>query len=163
MVLIQVRHSDISRSINALTRMQGMVVLETNEMPKRMAIDYYHLLHANIFSEKYSAGYAKYSDRYAKQKQRGGYPFPGWWKLDRELVNSLSAFKVEGGWMGGVPAGVTNEGRYIAVYGTAGEFTDVRKKQPARPVFKPTMLEYEKGGFATRGVESLKKITAQWR
>lgn len=165
MIQIQFDKTDLSRWMRALRRVKRRAHGHIKEQMQRdCATEYYQLVAANIVSEKY-APYTAYKERYAKWKQKKGYPYPGWWKLSRNLLNALSIFKQGDGWVGGIPPGVEGErGRPISVYGAAGEFKSVRPEQPDRPVFEPTMEEYGKEGgeWEKRGKEALDKVGEAW-
>lgn len=164
MILIQINPKDIANAVRAIDKLEQAIIREEDRLPMECAVDFYQLMIQNIMSEKYSTNYAPYSVRYSKRKQKEGKPFPGWWKYSRELVGALTAFKVENGWMGGIPASAYNtEGRQIAEYGGAGEFKDVREEQPARPVFYPSMIEFSKNGLITLANDALLRIAQAWK
>jgi len=165
MIQIVFDPTDMTRYLRALYKLGVKVQIWQNTICYRGATDYFQLVHKNIMSEKYSGAYPAYSEKYGKWKQKKGYKYPGWWKLEQNLLNALTVFKTEDGWMGGIPAGLGgSRGGTIAVYGSAGEFESFRGDQPARPVFEPTMQEYAKdeNGWKKRAKEALDAMKEAW-
>jgi len=165
---IEIEQKDFRRYINALSRMEETVEREVYDRQQmRSAVDYQHRLSAAILSQKYAASYSPYSRTYAMWKKRRTSVFPGYWLLSGSLLRSIRAMKLDNeSWYAGVQPGATGErGRPIAVYGAAGEYADVRKGQPARPVFRPTAEDYAKDpeGWTKRGMETLRKVRNAWR
>lgn len=118
-----------------------------------MSIEYVDDIRKNIFSGRFSSTYSPYNARYEYWKYNVFKSFGSFWYLRGELVSSLKSFKVPKGWMGGIPAGVMDSGNVswlgkgdrgrpvpIAEYARWMEYG--RKGQPARPLFRPTLIEY---------------------
>jgi len=164
---IEIDQKDLHRYLSALARIELTVEREVEDRQQmRSAIDYEHRLTSAIMSQKYAGTYSPYSRSYAMWKRRRTSVFPGYWMLSGALLRSLRVLKIGDAWFSGVQPGALGErGRPIALYGSAGEFADVRRKQPARPVFRPTLEEYRKDpeGWEKRGIETLVKVEQSWR
>jgi len=186
---VQLDQKDLARILNALDRVKKSTYEWTyNEMPKRGATKFLLLLKSNIISQRYSSLYNSLSPGYAEWKGE----LDKFWLLKGDFLRSLSAFRSNqsagilefggGQWMAGVPAGVRDSGgkswfyprssdkqkkhgsRSIATYAYYGEFGHGGKNpQPARPIFVPTLIEYEKDGWPKQGDDALKYIGRQWR
>jgi len=166
---------DVSRILLAVTKVKLAVELQKSQLPYYSAVDFQHLVIANLNSQKYASGYASYSEMYKEWKleQQVGMKF---WALYNDLVQNIKAFRVplgagQSGWIAGVVPGVTasissqmwgtvKKKVLIAQYARWMEFG--RKGQPARPLFGPTKNEYRRGGFPKRGQQSLNKIKWSW-
>jgi len=158
---------------NALTRTSSILKLEKNDLPYRNAVAFSHLIVANINNQKYAAGYAPLNERYKEWKSKYGRTKKGFWALFNRLIGRVSAFKVTGGWMGGIEAGHKVSGTSWLGKGNKGHAVDIaeyarflefgRRRQPERPLFQPTTVEYWKEGFVKEGVQSLRKVKGAWR
>lgn len=166
--------SDFVRYIRALRRLSTIAGHQLNDLPYRQALDYVDLVRKNINSNRYAGRYSPYSKRYADWKYNIFKATGGFWILRGELESALKTFKIGKGWMGGLPAGVTDSGNVswlgagdkgrpvpIALYGQWMEYG--RRGQPPRPVFQPSLDEYGSSGAIKRGIESLKRIRSGWR
>ena len=86
-------------------------------------------------------------------------------------MKSLGAYKLGGGYIGGVQPGAMDSGGKSwygkGKMGAKGESKSIemygRVEEHRRPVFTPTMDEYEKDGWQKRGDEMLKRIEADWK
>jgi len=173
MIQIQFNQADLNRWMRAVDKVQNKAKLWIeNEMQRRCATDYFQLVQKNIMTQKYSAGYKPYNERYAKWKYpKGTGAGIDFWILGGDLVRNLQIFKHGGGWVGGIPPGIKDSGgkswlgprfggkgksKKIAMYGA--------KAEALRPVFKPTMEEYadDKNGWQKRGREALNYIKGAW-
>jgi len=170
----------LARWMKAIDKINAVLKKEKQDLPYRNAVDFSHLLVNNINSQKYSAGYAPLNTRYKEWKSKYGRSGREFWALFNRLIQRISAFKVTGGWMGGIEAGLKVGdtswfGKGIGRAGKGGglgHIVDVaqyarwlefgRKRQPERPLFQPTTVEYWKEGFVKRGAESLQKIKGAW-
>lgn len=173
MIQIQFNQADLIRWMSALRRVKRRAHSQIKtQMQMNCAIEYHQLVHKNIMSEKY-APFTAYEDRYAKWKKKKGYKYPGWWKLNLDLVNALTIFKQGDGYVGGIPPGVMDsggksygEGRayLIAKYGWIAEWGGIfaGQKHPARAVFKPSMDEYAKDDWKKQGQKALNKVGEAW-
>lgn len=174
MIQIQFNQADLTRWMSALRRVKRRVNSRIKgQMQMDCAIEYYQLVHKNIMSEKYAGSYAPYSKAYAKWKKKKDYKYPGWWKLNLDLIKALTIFKQGDGYVGGVPPGVMDTGGKsygkgrpykIAKYGWIAEWGGVFAGQahPARAVFQPTMDEYAKDSWKKKGQEALNKVGGAW-
>ena len=173
MIQIQFNQADLRRWISAIYRIKRRVRGRVKEqMQMDCAIEYHQLVHKNIMSEKY-APFTAYAGAYEKWKKKRNYKYPGWWKLNLDLVNALTIFKQGDGYVGGVPPGAMDMGGKsygkgraykIAKYGWIAEWggSFAGQKHPARAVFKPTMDEYAKDGWEKKGEEVLDKVREAW-
>ena len=171
MISVKVNQKDITRILNALKRIEATVKVQgLDTMPWKCATDYYQLVMTNI--QKRTRAAPAYSKRYRNWKYEYGWQgYPSPWKLRGDLVKSLGAYKLGDGYIGGVQPGAMDSGgkswfgkgkagpkgpsKSIEMYG--------RVEENRRPVFEPTMKEYEQDGFQKRGDEMLKRIEADWR
>jgi len=161
--------SDLARINAALTRLDQAAISAKENLPIRNAMDYVDLLTKNITSQKYMLASGQYNKRYKswKQQQNVGMKY---WLLGRDLINSLSVFGHEGGWIGGVPedvyesqtkswlrpmGSVIGKKKKIAMYGWANE--------GLRPVFKPTKEEYRQNGMVDRAKDVINVFAMNWR
>lgn len=173
---IEVNNEDLNRIVSAFKRLEvRSPEIVADKMQRRCATDYFQKIFKNIVSGKYSGGYRSYSKRYAKWKSdlNLGLEF---WVLQGDLLNALTAFQEDGGWVGGIPAGVMDSGgkswlgrldkgdrKDIAWYARLMEFGSSDGKQPARPLFEPTAIEYSQTEWPKRGEEALREVGDLWR
>jgi len=175
--------SQLNRWLFALARVDNMVtVAETRDNPRKNAVDFANLLRRNITTQKFANSYAPYNDQYRKWKATygRGRGTSDYWQLFGDLLAAITVTQVgvgrgkSKGWLGGVPAGVTDQGgkswfgkgdkgepKVIAQYGQWGEYG--RRGQSPRPVVTPTTDEYKKDGFIDQGEKSLNNVSRQWR
>ncbi len=164
--------NDYDRIMNALRKLEVLgPVMIRDDMQRRCAADFYQLVFSNIVTRKYTGGDPQYSPRYAKWKMENvGHLHP--WLLKGDLLETLTAFKSQSGWMGGIPSGIKDSGgkswkgsldrgpaKTIAWYGRKLEFD---RKKP-RPVFQPTTEEYSREGWKRQGREALREVGNLWR
>lgn len=169
--------NQLRRWMSALNDVEKRVPFQVTEnMQRTCSIDYAHRVMRNIMGGRYGAGsppVPSYHPRYARWKLEN-FGNIGTWRLKGDLVRNITFFKVENGWMGGVPNGVYDSGgkswygqgdrggtKEIARYGRANEF-GLHK----RPVFGPTRQEYMEDaddGWMKRGEEVLVRIGQRWR
>jgi len=182
MIKIKLNETEYKRILRALKKLQNRAKwwfeVDGGEMNRRCAIGYAQLLIKNIMTEKYAAGYAPYHPRYRQFKQ--DYFSQGWWRLKGDLVKNVVNFKEGIGWMGGVPAGVFDTGgkswfgmgkrgkpKSIAMYARVGEFGGKLPRgggdHPARPVFRPTMEEFERTSWPKQIEYATDDIKRAWR
>lgn len=171
-VYIRFNRLHLARWNRSINKINSILKLEKNDLPFRNAVEFSNLLVDNINSQKYSAGYASLNDRYKDWKIKHGRSKKEFWSLFNRLIQRISAFKVTGGWMGGIEAGMKVGGTSWFGKGDKGHIVDVaqyarflefgRKGQPERPLFQPTTVEYWKDGFVKIGAESLHKIRGAW-
>ena len=162
-----------TRYLNALNKTVSIVKMEKNDLPHRNAIRFSHLIVANISTQKYAAGYAPLNPRYREWKSQYGRSGKEFWALFNKLIGRVAAFKVAGGWMGGIEAGEMTGGTSWYGRGDYGHSVDIgeyarflefgRSRQPARPLFQPTTVEYWRDGFVKEGIQSLRKVKGGWK
>ena len=169
---IRFRRSDYTRWLRATAKIQAEALRESLNLPYRMAVGYTNLVRSNISTGKFTAMYAPYSERYYHWKYFIFGSSGGFWYLKGHLLRSLTTFRHENGWMGGIPAGIQVEGSswfgegqtgrpaYVAEYGNWMEFG--RGRQPARPLFTPTLKEYRENEALKEAVVSLNKVASRW-
>jgi len=171
MISVKVNKADAQRIMSALSGLTQVVKTQGLEtLPWKCAVDYYQLVMKNIQHRRApSPGYSKRYRNWKYEYGWMGYPSP--WKLKGDLVASLGAYKFGEGYLGGVQPGKMDSGgkswfgkgkkgakgpsKSIEMYG--------RVEESKRPVFEPTMKEYEKEGFQKRGDEMLKRMGAEWK
>ena len=168
----------LKRWLRACDRELGAALIETDRLPFRMATDYADLIRVNITTGKYDAAYQGYNLRYYNWKYNVFKSKGGFWKLRGELFKAISVFKhTDGklkGWMGGIPSGEMDSGNVswlgkgdkgrrlpIALYARWMEFG--RRRQPERPLFQPTLVEYRTGKAIEQFGRSMAKIKGAWR
>lgn len=164
---------ELKRWIAAVNKVSSVLKTEKVGLPYRNAVEFSHLVVNNISTQKYAGGYAPLNTRYREWKEQYGRSGKEFWALFNNLIQRISAFKVKGGWMGGIESGMMVGGTSWFGRGNVGHLVDVaeyarwleegRKGQPARPLFAPTTEEYWEDGFFKKGAESLRKIKGAWR
>lgn len=181
-IKVEVSKNDIRRITRALERVKRSVNREREELPYRMAVDYVNLLRRNIMTQKFAGSYAPYNPRYAKWKEQY-FATTGYWVMRGEIINNLTTYRDRGyknRWIGGLPPSLSmvpssswfyppgaggqkpksiNMYAYVNEYG--GNYSGY--SHPARPIFRPTKVEYERGNFRRRGLEALQLIGRSWR
>jgi len=175
MIYVSPVANDLSKILFAVAKVESAVELQKTDICYYAAVDFQHLVIANLTNQKYASSYAPYSEIYKdwKLKQKVEMKY---WKLYGDLVQNIKAFKVpigggKSGWIAGVVPGVkaskssqmwgTAKRRIlISTYARLNEFG--RKDQPPKPLFVPTKNEYSEDGFPKRGQKSLDKIKWSW-
>jgi len=157
--------------VNAIKRIETTVKVQgLDTMQWKCATDYCQLVMANI--NKRTRPTPAYSKRYRNWKyEYGWHGYPSPWKLRGDLVKSLGSYRFGEGYIGGVrPGAMDSGGKSWYGKGKLGPKGDAkpiemygRVEENRRPVFEPTMKEYEKDGWQKRGDEMLKRIEADWR
>ena len=148
------------------------VIIEQNDLPMRSAIDYFTRVSANIASQKFAGQWAPLNQRYREWKIFAFGVDKGFWVMSGILQKSLTAFKVEKGWFGGIPEGAMaprmswfgdKPGTPISVaeYGYWTEYG--RNNQPERPLFRPTLEEFKDEGWPKLANFTIGKMMAAWR
>jgi hypothetical protein len=176
---IKFNQSDIRRYLRALKRVERAVDREKRELPYRGAVDYVNLLTKNIMSQKYLAGAAPYNPKYEKWKSQH-FMMRGFWIMRGEIIRSLTVYRDRHPqrWIGGLPknAGMvpgsswfmppgSGKPKSINMYAYVNEYGGVYAgyNHPARPIFRPTKVEYQRDGFPKRIKESKNIIGRSWR
>lgn len=136
------------------------------EFNRRCSVAYANKVIANILSNKWR--FMPYTERYAKWKREAGLGSEPFWKLKGDLISSMTSFRENKGWVGGIPANVLdsggkswlhklNEGKIkrkkIAMIATVLEFGgDYRSRgggfHHKRPVLSNTLDEFEAGNYS---------------
>ncbi|MHA2047153.1 MAG: hypothetical protein ACW99G_20365 [Candidatus Thorarchaeota archaeon] len=158
----------------AIDRLRKIALIQENELPRRMSIDYVDLIRKNIYTGKYNATYPRYNQRYMWWKYLVMHSVGSFWYLRGELVLSLRSRKAKRGWFGGIPEGVLDSGNVswlgkgdrgrripIAQYAHWMEYG--RAGQPPRPLFRPTLIEYSQGKALVRLKEVRNMLIGAWR
>ena len=163
----------LKRWIAATNRLSALLKVEKKELPYRNAVKFSLLIVHNISTQKYAGGYAPLNTRYKEWKKQYGRSRKEFWALFNNLIQRVAAFKVVGGWMGGIEAGHLVGGTSWFGKGDKGHSVDIaeyagwlergRSGQPARPLFQPTTEEYWKEGFVKEGIQSLRKVKGAWK
>lgn len=163
----------LKRWIAATNRLSALLKIEKRELPYRNAVKYSLLVVENISTQKYAGGYAALNPRYREWKKQYGRSGKEFWALFNKLIQKVSAFKVAGGWMGGIESGEVVGGTSWFGKGDFGHPVDIaqyagwlehgRSGQPARPLFAPTTQEYWKEGFVKEGMQSQRKVKGAWK
>jgi len=163
----------LKRYFAALNGISAHVKREKNDLPYRNAVAFSNLVVGNISTQKYASGYAPLNPRYKEWKKHYGRSGREFWALFNNLIQRIAAFKVKGGWMGGIEVGMVVGGTSWFGKGDRGHSVDVaqyatwleygRKGQPARPLFVPSTEEYWQGEFQKQGIQSLHKMKGYWK
>ena len=154
-----------------------------NEMQRECANDYVNILRQNISQQVHMSRYAPYSERYRDWKEQY-FGALAYWRLKDDLLNNLTYWETQGGWMGGIPGGIMDQGgksmfyppdhpkqadvsppKQIAFYARMNEYGwGPNKKQTERPIFRPTAENYATSTQRkSRGRTALRRTVAQWR
>ena len=172
-------------AVKRITRLAEYWIL--NEMQRRSATDFSHLIIRNIMNQTYASGYQEYNQRYREWLVARGYDLR-FWLLRYDLVRNIQIFYFPNKTnskgrdvMAGIPSGIMDSGgkswwgtgarrhgnpKSIAMYAHILEFgkrPGPGGAHPARPIFQPTMQEYADAGWLTRGQEALNKISMGWQ
>ncbi|RLA02600.1 MAG: hypothetical protein DRQ42_00220 [Gammaproteobacteria bacterium] len=182
MIYAVIDGSDLRKVRMAISRTVKEIFRQQNNLPRSCAIEARNLLIGNI--NKQSFLYQSYSKAYRKWKIKMGYPLI-YWRLRGDLANNIRFFRKsaaltsmdpsgrKGGvsWMAGVPGGIYDSGgknwsgsgapTQIALYARVNEYGN--SKVPARPLFRPTALQYKKAYLPKQGMRSLLRIRGKWR
>ena len=136
--------------MRAAERVKRTARFQQNDLPRLMSIDYIDAIRKNISIGKYASTYAKYSQRYREWKYLIFKSTGGFWYLRGELFTSLKSFKGDKG-----------RRMPIALYAYWLEYG--RRGQPARPLFRPTLVEYSEQKALLRLEDSRQKLMGGWR
>jgi hypothetical protein len=137
----------------------------------RSALDYIYRVSNNISIQKFAGQWSPLNQRY-KEWKIFAYGESRWWIMSGALQKSLSAFKLSGGWFGGIPAHAmapstswfgTKPGAPVSIaeYGYWAEYG--RRGQAARPLFNPTLEEFVNEGWPKQATQSASKLIGAWR
>jgi len=167
------------RWMRAVDGLKRIALSEKENLPRKMSIDYIDLIRLNIFTGKYSSTYARYSERYRKWKYMVFKSTGGFWQLRNELVMSLqskrkTSTKYIGRWFGGIPSnardtggvswlGKGDKGRPLSIALYANWMEYGRSGQPARPLFRPTLIEYAEKKATVRLGQSRRLLMGRWQ
>lgn len=170
---IYFKPDEVERWLKALEKVRtGAPPLIRGEMQKNCARAYSYQVVRNLVTEKFAASWSMrpYHPRYDAWKLRN-YPQQGWWRLGDDLMKNITHFRVQNGWMGGVPNGIKDRGgkswyydkpkrnkgkrKEIAMYGKVAE--------SMRPLFAPTLQEFiQGGGWRSCAQQAMRKIKGMW-
>jgi phage gpG-like protein len=137
------------------------------EFIRRCASIMADMIKNGIATEKYAhsgfGGYGSYSELYIKWKKDQGLD-KGWLQLRGDLLESITFFPFNKGWMAGVPRGTTGQdGRPVALRGVAHEFGSEKEKIPARPFIRPAMVDFINQEWPKIKHEPVEKLKDAWR
>jgi len=159
-----------------LKKLNGVLQEDSLNMIYNCAKDYKTLLIQNIMFEKYRGMYKKLNPLYEDWKEKNNASM-GFWKLWGSLINAISIRDTPKGYSVGIeknvmPLETSSMGKKkkitpVWMYAWYGEYTHYQKGifkgiQPARPVFRPTQLEYKLTSYTKRKMELFNKIRNSW-
>ncbi len=171
MITIKFRTDAIKEARKVLAKMKKKLLKlaspNTGTFNYESAQFYRTLLRENLMSEKFAMSYRKpLTQRYATWKAKKGKP-SGYWKLDMDLYNEISAWRGEkNAWFAGIAAGPMDKGgkgygvntrkapTEIAVYAFANEMR--------RPLFGPTNEQMVKEKWGVLGKRALDDVAYGW-
>jgi len=163
--MISFNPQDVRRFVAAINRLRRIVTIQANDFPMKCAVDYAYRLSYNITTQKFT--YAPYSSRYKTWKDKYFPGSLGFWHLQGYLLKNIKPAKVQGGWFAGIdesamaPAIRGGGSHRVADYGYHMEYGS--KKQPARPLFNPTLDEFEDKGWPKLASEVQSRMKGAWR
>jgi hypothetical protein len=163
--------SSYRRYLTAINRLIRKATIEKNDLPMRSAVDYIYRVSSNISTQRFAGQWSPLNQRY-KEWKLFAFGESRWWIMSGALQKSLSAFRLQGGWFGGVPENATAPGTSwfgtdpgspvsIAEYGYWAEYG--RRGQAARPLFNPTLDEFVEEGWPRQADMTIAKLAAAWR
>lgn len=142
---IHLRKSDVTRLIQALDRLESYVHRQAyqngGELNRQAAMVYAEKVRGNILGNRFAASYPPYHPDYERWKERH-FPGKGFLRLRDDAVNSITAFRYQSGWMGGIPpTAIGHRGRPVGYYMALHEFG--LGGMPQRSVFQPTLDNFQ--------------------
>ena len=168
-VSIEIDQSDLNRIIRAVQAVDSTVNIQAKKLPYRMAIECADLLRRNIQTGAIAVP-GRYSQKYIEYKKlMVGHLRP--WILFGDVLQNISVFRNEDGFMAGIPAGRMDSGEkgwfgtgapsYIAAYARANEYGE--GNTPERPVFRPTFEQYKGTRLQSHINEAMREIKRHWK
>jgi len=154
-ISISISEQDQAKIRTALSRVENTTRNKAKRLPWEMANEYANNLRKNIQTGAFASTYPPYNLRYEDYKYKMvGHLKP--WVLFGDVLANISVWhwrKGRGrGFKAGIPAGRMDRGEKgwfgtgapssIAAYAAANEFG--LGPTPARPVFIPTLLQYQR-------------------
>ena len=163
MIRIEFNKSDLRRILTALDRQLKYIESEENELPVRQSVKFYHKLIGAIASERFARPSWALTTEYATWKAKKAYPTPGFWKLDRYLLRSITrmAFGSKGQQVAIRPGATGKKGRSVEMYGHAVEHGT--KFMRARPNWRMTEGEFIKMNWMKISEKTLAGIGMRWQ
>jgi hypothetical protein len=168
----------MNRIKDALSNILRKANIEKQDFPYFCAVGFKDLLLKNLLSQKFSATYQPYSEKYADWKTKKMLMGSTFWRLYGDLLASIEIVKDGSGWFAGIPKGVMDSGgksmggsrsnrigrpKYIGMYATIMERGNLKGTQPARPAFDPSTEEYAAKEWITEGDKALRRFKALWK
>jgi hypothetical protein len=169
--------ADFRKVMTALAKTKAAVKFRAKNISYQMAIDYLELIRINIINQRYSGFYSQYNVRYEEWKQKITSD-SRFWILKGDLLQSLTIWKENSFWRSGIPPGILDSGgkswtgtgekgnpAYIGAYARILEYGGVFDNQvhPPRPLFRPSLTQYEGTGAPKRVDESANIILRSWK
>ena len=163
--------SSYRRYLIAINRLIRKATIEKNDLPMRSALDYVYRVSNNISIQRFAGDWTPLNQRY-KEWKLFAFGESRWWIMSGALQKSLSAFRLQDGWFGGVPEHAmapstswfgTEPGALVSIaeYGYWAEYG--RKGQAARPLFRPTLQEFVEEGWPRQADMAITKLAGAWR
>jgi len=167
--MIRFDPQDVKKLNKAITRLERVLAIEKNDLPMYSALDYVYRLNRNIVNQKFAGTYASYSPKYAAWKSKNYPGSIGFWHLRGYMLKNLRAFKDPQGWIGGINGSITVPGIGFGKGSKPQNLSDIgfrmeygKGRQPARPLFMPTLDEYVNEGWPTVIARTITKMKGAW-
>jgi hypothetical protein len=146
----------------AMTNVVNELKRQETQLIKTAATDFLFKVKMAITSEKYADATWIYSPAYAEYKSKH-QPNKVYWKFSDDLFAAISNVTIsKSERFVGVPESARNgAGEKISKYALRLEY-GVAGRQPARPVFNPSLDEYFEGMFQKRVDNSIYQILGRW-
>lgn len=161
-ILVYLSKNDPVRFKNKIKELDRRTSFWKNELPRRLAVAFYHLVARNILSQKGMGSYVQLNDRYAKQKGEK-YGHSRYWIKTGSLVKYLQR---------ALPTKISDTlstAEYIVSlpedmewYTGMAEFGSAANNQPPRPIFGPTLAEFASIAKKETGY-ALRDIAGRWK
>ena len=165
--MISFKPEDVRRFNAAINRLRRIVTIQKEDFPMKSAVDYANRLSYNISTQKFAPSYPPYSYKYQLWKEKYYPGSIGFWHLRGYLLKNIKPFKVPQGWFAGIDGSAMAPAIYggrqvrISDYGYYMEYG--RRRRPARPLFNPTLDEFENEGWSKLATEVQSKMKGAWR
>jgi hypothetical protein len=186
-VTLEVDQVSLTHYLKALDGLVNRVKFQFTEnggaMNRRCAAQIATKFVEGITSQRFATQYQRYSLRYGAWKQLMGLADAGFGKLKGDLIKSLTHYREETGWMGGIAKGAMDSGgkswftrpgrppqgrskpismyAYVMEYG--GDFRDAGGGiHPKRALFVPITNEFADTTWIEEANKALESIERQW-
>lgn len=161
MFTITVRGLD--KIIKSLESIRKNLPTIADNMLYASALYYKDAVSSAIIQQSYAASYDPLNEEYKEWKSKA-FGESRFWILTRSLLENVTAFRFgTNAWASGIPEGVTGSvnNELISKYGFWGEYGT--RKQPARPLFQPSLDYFEKINLPIVIDDTKKEIGRYWR